>query len=573
MRGKLCVGVAAIVLISTFLARAADPLIDAAATALADSQPKQLELPVRVVDPDGKPVAKAKVSPWALRCSQGHGGWSAGDTRAKVDPADVFTDDDGRAKVLYPEFRDLAEQVRTISVSLHVDHPDFAYAGDLHIDVPLEQDAPHEIRLSTGVPLEVVPTIDGRPVDLADIHMFWSDGRSWRPGAALQKLADGVIKIPAMKPGANSLLVIKLDGERATHLSKIVDVNLKRGETQRIDVPLQPAVRIAGKLSDNVPRPVQNGRVKTYTLPPTSDDYHRVDWYSWAPVEADGTFVIDAWPAGEPMQLVALCEGYIAVNGAAPDCVLNPLDPAKDPFGRPQVFTSDGSAPIEVAMTPLVPCHVRVVDEDEEPVAGVSVMSWPNVGWWNVGSQIYCHPMLRGERLVRARDYKQAIDNTYAMPFQSDTNADGKATLMLPVGNERLAIFSDVYELPVILGRRDVRVSMAADKPTAITLRVQPRGTEKLGEWDKLAGVVFGCSTREGRRICALPGVREKMDAFAERFRDTKNQRDPQLLSEAYAAVADAFAGVGDQEEAARWRQKSAEQAAKVTAPSSESAQ
>ena len=64
--------------------------------------------------------------------------------------------------------------------------------------------------------------------------------------------------------------------------------------------------------------------------------------------------------------------------------------------------------------------------------------------------------------------------------------------------------------------------------------------------------------------MCATPGVQEKMDEFSKRFREGKNQHDPQLLSEAYSVVADAFAGVGDQEEANKWRQKAAEQAAKA---------
>jgi hypothetical protein len=121
---------------------------------------------------------------------------------------------------------------------------------------------------------------------------------------------------------------------------------------------------------------------------------------------------------------------------------------------------------------------------------------------------------------------------------------------------------SDVYELSVFLGHRTVKVTLAHGETNETTLRLQPRGTEKLGEWDKLAGVVFGCSTREGRRICALPGVQKQMEEFARRFREAKNRRDPQLLAEAYAAVADAFVGVGDTEEAAKWRQKSAEQTA-----------
>ena len=127
-----------------------------------------------------------------------------------------------------------------------------------------------------------------------------------------------------------------------------------------------------------------------------------------------------------------------------------------------------------------------------------------------------------------------------------------------------LAVESEVYDLPAFLGHRDVRVKLVPGAITDAVLRLEPRGTEKLGEWDKLAGVVFGCSTREGRRMCATPGVQKKMEEFTKRFREGKNQRDPQLLSEAYLAVADAFTNVGDQDEAAKWRQKAADQAAKV---------
>ncbi len=159
-----------------------------------------------------------------------------------------------------------------------------------------------------------------------------------------------------------------------------------------------------------------------------------------------------------------------------------------------------------------------------------------------------------------------AADDAFPSPFQAETNAQGEATLELPVGGESLTVVSDVYELPVFLGRRDVEVKLTADKPAEVTLRLQPRGTEKLGEWDKLAGVVFGCSTREGRRICALPGVQAKMEEFTRRFREAKNQRDPQLLSEAYQAVAEAFTGIGDLEQAAIWREKAADQSKKAQA-------
>ena len=232
----------------------------------------------------GKPVAKAKVTPWAFRSSQGHGWWRKGDEEAGVGPTDVLTDKDGNATVLYPKYRDVQEQIRTLAVSLSIDHADFAYIDAEHIDVPLETKGPYEIKLAGGVPLEIRPLLDNKPADLEDLFALWSDGRSWRPGAAAEKLPDGTLRIPAMPPGKNSVLLVKLAGERATHFSKITDLDLKEGERKKIDVPLLPSAQIEGVLSDNVPRPIHHGRIKVWTLAPAAAERKRVEWFSWTPI-------------------------------------------------------------------------------------------------------------------------------------------------------------------------------------------------------------------------------------------------------------------------------------------------
>jgi hypothetical protein len=527
---------------------------------LAGAQ-EMLKLPVRVVDADGKPVANAKVIPWALRSSQGHGMWRKEEDPAGVGPNDVVTDADGNADVLYPKYRDVQESIGVIGVSLQVDRADFAFKSDLHVDVPLETDSPHLIQLAAGAPVKLRPLIEGSATT-DEIFALWSDGRSWLPGAAPEKVDDNTLRIPTLPAGDNSVLLVKLDGDRATHFSKIVDFDVHLDDPPTLEVTIKPSTQIKGALSSNVPRPVQNGRVKAWTLAPTQGSSNRITWFTWAPVKPDGTFTLD-WPADESIQVIALCDGFIATSGKAPSLVATPPDPEKDFFNRPQVF-DPGDAEVEVAMTPMSRCIVKAVDEDDEPVAGVQVMAWPNVGWWNNGSQVYCHPVERGELMLRGRDYETAVNRSIPQPFQAVTDAEGKAMLELPVGEERLAVQSDVYELPVFLGRRYANVTMAVGQATETVLRLQPRGTEKLGEWDKLAGVVFGCSTREGRRICALPGVQEKMEAFTNRFREAKDQRDPQLLAEAYQAVAEAFVGVGDLAEAAKWREKATEQLAKA---------
>ncbi len=254
-----------------------------------------------------------------------------------------------------------------------------------------------------GTPVEIRPLIDGKATGLDGVFLFWSDGRSWRKGAAPEKTAGGTLRIPAMPPGKNSLLAVKLDGQRATHFSTIVDFELTAGAPKKFDVALRPSVRIQGVLTDNVPRPVRRGRISAWTLLPKDADSHRTHWYSWTVIRPDGTFTID-WPAEEPVQLIALCDGYIATSGLAPDFLQNPPDPKeviRDPFNRPQVFEPRKHGRITVAMSPLVHCVATAVDEDDKPVAGVTVVSWPNVCWWNGGSQIYCHPLVRGERLLR----------------------------------------------------------------------------------------------------------------------------------------------------------------------------
>ena len=166
--------------------------------ALAESTGTQqlLELPVRVVDGDGKPVGRVKITPWALRSSQGHGWWRKGDERSNADPNAVVTNAEGVAVVLYPYYRDVEERIRTSQVSLEVDHPEFAYDSDLHIDVPLEKNEPYQIKLNNGIPLEVRPLIDGKTPDLDQIFVDWSDGRSWKPGAAPERQPAGILRIP-----------------------------------------------------------------------------------------------------------------------------------------------------------------------------------------------------------------------------------------------------------------------------------------------------------------------------------------------------------------------------------------
>ncbi|KAA5538635.1 hypothetical protein FYK55_26855 [Roseiconus nitratireducens] len=513
--------------------------------------------PIRVLDSDRQPISGAEVTPWALRSGQGHGSWSNGEyDRTETQPNSAFTDANGNATVEYPFFHYLKERVRTTGVSIIVDHRDYAIPDTIHIAVPLEDDSAYEVILDRGVPAILHPTIDGKPTDTESLFAFWSEGRSWRPTDMLERKGS-ILRLPPFKPGRHSVLVAKMEGDRITHFSEIVDFEVSEGNECVLEVPLTKVEPLRGVLSDNVPRPVSNGRLDLLTLAPSGAGLNRVRWSTWVPVDSDGTFRIDAWPTGEKIQMVALCDGYMAESGEPPTecCELSEQEARR--FLRPQVFSPSDPQPIKVAMTPLATCLVTAVDDENSPVAGVTIEAWPNVHWWNDGSQIYCDPLTSGERRMRYRSYESSIDYAFPKPFRATTDRFGAVTLELPAGRRTLGLFPDEeYELPITLGRRFVRAELEANETKEITFQLQPKGTERLGDWDKLAGVVFGCSTAEGRRIRALPNIREKMDQFGLLLREAGAYKDPERLAEAYAIVASAFADMEDYGEASKWYKK-----------------
>jgi hypothetical protein len=572
---------------------------------------EMLELPVRVVDPDGKPVADAVVIPWALRSSQGHGLWQP-ERLGGFDLPRVTTDADGRATVPFPKYTILKELVLTLQVTLSIDHPDFAYVAYEDVDIPRKETGDHVATLQRGAQVEILPTQDGKPAALDGLYVMWSDNRSWDPEARPTPTADSGLQVPTMAAGRGQVLVVRLEGERATHFSPMIDLDLVAGEAARPIVALSPGTRLVGRLSSNVPRPIKNGRIKAETLPRDAQQPY-VEWFTWAPIAEDGSFVIDSWPASEPIQLIGMCDGFVARSGTAPpefkrprlaelgfhDAFLalrakaNQLAKTADAapenpafgslaryatnatnllglaaYGRPQVFRpEDFGQPLELAMTACVRCEIQVVDGQGAPIADAAVNSWPNVGWWNVGSQIYCTPLVRSEKALVLRDYKESIDSgVYPEPFRATTDKDGRAVLELPPGDEGLVAIHDDYELPVVQGRRDQDVVLHPGETTHATLVMQPKGTEYLGEWDKLAGVLFGCTDEQCRRLLEDQGFRKSMESVRAEFDAAKNPRDPKMLMKAYAKMAEAFKELDDEEEVARWKQKAAEQAEKAGA-------
>src|SRR5690606_8923390 len=99
------------------------------------------------------------------------------------------------------------------------------------------------------------------------LYVIWSNYRSWQVDGAPEKLASGKLRIRGFLPGPNTFLLIRMANETITHFSEFMHLILEEGNVNKLALPLIPAVRVVGKWSENVPRPVRDGRVVARTVP------------------------------------------------------------------------------------------------------------------------------------------------------------------------------------------------------------------------------------------------------------------------------------------------------------------
>ena len=102
--------------------------------------------------------------------------------------------------------------------------------------------------------------------------------------------------------------------------SRVEQRQLVDAEQYEISVTLEKSASVRGKLDENVPRPVKNGRVVAEIIQPPAQPLSGsgLTWRDWAKIEEDGSFALDGLPRGD-VQLIAMCDGFIAESGTAPN--------------------------------------------------------------------------------------------------------------------------------------------------------------------------------------------------------------------------------------------------------------
>lgn len=368
-----------------------------------------------VQDADGKSVAGGEVVLWQIK-------FGGGSRSVPSEYQTGFkTGSDGSVTIPYPRQTGVRRN-RTVGLAFSIQHSGSpTWSGYRAID----DESPFKLPRSTRV-FVTAKTEDGRLVD-SDLHAITNGlGVSWT--LASGTLHSGAIDISGER-SSNLLRVVHGPENGPILFSDLIDLTQAAQQDNAITIEaiLKPSARVVGKLSENVPRPVKNGKVLGSILS-DSERFNALRWQVVADVEEDGSFVLTGLPARDTLQLIAVCDGWISlpprpseVEAYAKLHNFRVHNNHGFTTGRvtPQLrYVTEGTSETTVTMHQTGNAKVKVVDWDDNPVVGATISFAPNQALHNGGSSI----LGTGSSSLESLRNLDSDDQRRATSLQQQTN-------------------------------------------------------------------------------------------------------------------------------------------------------
>ena len=203
-----------------------------------------------------------------------------------------------------------------------------------------------------------------------------------------QKMDNGVFIYDKLSPGGHLLQLMGRLPSGEVVYSDTIAFTAEKGKPCHLTLEMNSGIRLEGRLDDNVPRPVKNGRVmisvrpKEYPALDVVEDYYAADqkyggytarqfWHSYRPINEDGTFVFESIPPGTA-DVVVLGDGFASKSIGQ---LQNRVDGAlvKGPvMAIPQAFPLVSPVTkIEVATEPTATLEFTATTKSGKPIEGV----------------------------------------------------------------------------------------------------------------------------------------------------------------------------------------------------------
>ena len=435
---------------------------------------------VEVVDENGKAIEGATVYPYAMRAKEnanGHGYWN---DKLIGPPKMEATDASGKTTIHYPvNIGAPAEPRTTGSVTFSVRHTDFV-STTVHFDLGPEI-ARVEMKAGCEIRLTAVDE-NGSEISKFAVLMagrlapdYWDDDP--QGGRRTRAASDGTWQTMLVAPQAEGPLLF----------SGVLPLRVRPDQEVKIrNVKLTPGTQVIGKLSDNVPRPIKSGfAIVTCAPKPAENSYAEENpslvWHDWVEINEDGTFELESVPRGGEMQIIAICDDWLAKT----------IPPAGNGFfTQGQLYQLDKDQPrfeCTVEMEPTGTVELTVLDSKGQPLAEGEVGSSPNQLYLKGGSN------LLGSRYRSIDGVKSQLlpplerqllrsSRERTFPFWGKL-VDGKITLKgLPIGPEES--LSLIHPELVFKGSEDgdIRFKLESPEPKSMTLKAVLPEANKVAE-------------------------------------------------------------------------------------------
>ncbi len=421
---------------------------------------------VLVVNQEGVGIADAVVRIQGLRSTASPG--SEYIYRGGDDPT-ATTDVDGRAKLAHWVWVDA--DGRTCGVDLTVEHPAYVPFRDASVDLKAESEQePYVVTLARGSTVVVSGWLGAPENRLRGIEVR-TDAESGLSSADWERRPDGSLSTSQLSPGAHLLRVMHTSADHGLLFSDILSFELALGDWQAFDLELHPAEVLAGRLDDDVPRPVRDGHVQLCLHQggvkggePGLDSEHE------AAVAPDGSFRLEGLPRGSG-QVIALCDGWCSKR-TRPDTLeqagmsfstepsFEEIEDALRGLGEdahiPQrVSVPPETLPFVIEMEAAASLRIRVETPEGAPLERALAGASPNVHYYGVGSTI-----------VPWREWYGPTDETGTVLIR---DLPPEAKLWVFADHER-------YEMKAEDRVHNIALAVRSGETAELTITLQPKG-------------------------------------------------------------------------------------------------
>lgn len=336
--------------------------------------PKLLQL--KVIDSDGRPVEDVSIRLTSLVYADNSGLSISGQSSINAIGGEMVTDINGVISIKVPDalLGDLAR------FNLNAAHSDFA---EFNQWLSVDPKGTTEITLARGVQIAVMAIDAETKAPIKDDLYAIAEQQESDSFIDWKLKNNGTLVSRPLNDSDCRIRLVQIKDGVATRFSDVIDVESVDTNRKLLrDVPIKAAIKLNGRLRDEVARPVTNGQALVCISWPNEAEQDKYGpaghWLSHAPIDAEGNFEFSGLPPSDCVQVIAYCDGWF--NQSATADLRMARFPGENKLLNiddnilPALFVMDGAAePLVVSMQPTVDATIRFLDAKERPIANAEI--------------------------------------------------------------------------------------------------------------------------------------------------------------------------------------------------------